>query len=85
VRKAPWYEAQRLVQNRGEVFYNGIYALEREDERQSALVARGRGGTWIGRTRGGRGWCIIRGNCSPMGAGIRCCLGGATSADARCR
>jgi len=43
VRKLPWYETQRLVQIRGEVFYNGTFSLEREDERLSALVARAGG------------------------------------------
>jgi protein involved in polysaccharide export with SLBB domain len=43
VRRLPWYEQQRLVQVRGEVFYNGVFSLEREDERLSSLVSRAGG------------------------------------------
>ena len=43
MRKLPWYEIQRLVQIRGEVFYNGIFALECEDERLSAVVSHAGG------------------------------------------
>jgi len=43
VRKLPWYEKQRLVRIRGEVFYNGTFALEREDERLSSLITRAGG------------------------------------------
>jgi protein involved in polysaccharide export with SLBB domain len=43
VRRLPWYEQQRLVQIRGEVFYNGTFALEREDERLSSLITRAGG------------------------------------------
>ena len=43
VRRLPWYEQQRLVQIRGEVFYNGTFSMEREDKRLSSLVARAGG------------------------------------------
>ncbi|HOX26712.1 MAG TPA: SLBB domain-containing protein [Candidatus Krumholzibacteria bacterium] len=43
VRRLPWYEQQRLVTVKGEVFYNGVFSLEREDERLSGLVERAGG------------------------------------------
>lgn len=43
VRRLPWYEQQRLVTVRGEVFYNGVFSLERTDERLSSVVERAGG------------------------------------------
>jgi polysaccharide biosynthesis/export protein len=43
VRRLPWYERQRLVTVRGEVFYNGVFSLEYADERLSSLIARAGG------------------------------------------
>jgi protein involved in polysaccharide export with SLBB domain len=43
VRELPWYERQRVVQIRGAVFYNGDFALEREDEHLSSLIERAGG------------------------------------------
>ena len=43
VRRLPWYETQRLVQVRGEVFYNGVFALERTNERLSSVLERAGG------------------------------------------
>ncbi len=43
VRRLPWYQEQRLVQVRGEVLYNGSFALENNSERLSSVVARAGG------------------------------------------
>ena len=43
VRRLPWYERQRLVTVRGEVFYNGVFSLEYADERLSSLILRAGG------------------------------------------
>jgi len=43
VRRLPWYEKQRVVQVRGEVFYNGTFSLENESERLSSIVQRAGG------------------------------------------
>jgi protein involved in polysaccharide export with SLBB domain len=43
VRRLPWYQKQRQVTVRGEVFYNGIFSLETADERLASLVARAGG------------------------------------------
>lgn len=43
VRRLPWYEEQRMVELRGEVFYNGAFALETTDERLSSVIRRAGG------------------------------------------
>ena len=43
IRKLPWWQNQRTVAVRGEVFYPGTFSLERQDERLSSLVARAGG------------------------------------------
>jgi protein involved in polysaccharide export with SLBB domain len=43
IRSLPWWENQRTVTLRGEVFYPGTFSLERKDERLSALIARAGG------------------------------------------
>jgi len=43
VRRLPWYEQQRMVELRGEVFYNGAFALEMTDERLSSVIRRAGG------------------------------------------
>lgn len=43
IRSLPWWEMQRTVQVKGEVFYPGTFSLERKDERLSMLIARAGG------------------------------------------
>ncbi|MCP4293198.1 MAG: hypothetical protein GY780_15345 [bacterium] len=43
IRKLPWWELQRTVTLGGEVFYPGVFSLERQDERISSVVARAGG------------------------------------------
>jgi protein involved in polysaccharide export with SLBB domain len=43
VRRLPWYQEQRLVQVRGEVLYNGTFALESNGERLSSVIERAGG------------------------------------------
>jgi len=43
IRRLPWWEMQRTVRIAGEVFYPGVFSLERKDERLSSLVARAGG------------------------------------------
>ena len=43
IRKLPWWQTQRTVKVRGEVFYPGMFSLERQDERLSSLIARAGG------------------------------------------
>lgn len=43
IRSLPWWELQRTVQVKGEVFYPGTFSLERKDERLSALINRAGG------------------------------------------
>ena len=43
IRKLPWWQNQRTVQVHGEVFYPGIFSLERQDERLSSVIARAGG------------------------------------------
>ena len=43
IRRLPWWEMQETVTVRGEVFYPGVFSLERKDERLSTLVARAGG------------------------------------------
>ncbi len=43
IRKLPWWELQRTVSLSGEVFYPGVFSLERQDERISSLISRAGG------------------------------------------
>ncbi len=43
IRKLPWWELQRTVTVTGEVFYPGVFSLERKDETISALIQRAGG------------------------------------------
>ncbi len=43
IRKLPWWELQRTVSITGEVFYPGVFSLERQDETISALIRRAGG------------------------------------------
>ncbi len=43
VRRLPWWELPRTVVLQGEVYYPGVYALERPDERLSSVIARAGG------------------------------------------
>lgn len=43
IRRLPWWEMQRTVTVRGEVFFPGQFSLERKDERLSTLVGRAGG------------------------------------------
>ncbi|MFH1845108.1 MAG: SLBB domain-containing protein [bacterium] len=43
IRKLPWWELQRKVTIRGEVYYPGVYALEWPDERLSEVILRAGG------------------------------------------
>ncbi len=43
IRRLPWWEMQRTVVIRGEVFYPGVFSLERKDETISSVVARAGG------------------------------------------
>jgi protein involved in polysaccharide export with SLBB domain len=43
VRRLPWYQQQRIVQVRGEVLYNGAFALETQGERLSSVIRRAGG------------------------------------------
>jgi protein involved in polysaccharide export with SLBB domain len=43
VRRLPWWEMQRTVSVRGEVFYPGVFSLERKDETLSAIINRAGG------------------------------------------
>jgi len=43
IRRLPWWEMQRTVTVRGEVFFPGVFSLERKDETLSSVVARAGG------------------------------------------
>lgn len=43
IRQLPWWEMQRTVTVRGEVFYPGVFSLERKDERLSSILNRAGG------------------------------------------
>jgi polysaccharide export outer membrane protein len=43
IRRLPWWELQRTVTVKGEVYYPGVYALERPDERLADVIARAGG------------------------------------------
>ncbi len=43
IRRLPWWEMQETVTVRGEVFYPGVFSLERKDERISSVLARAGG------------------------------------------
>ncbi len=43
IRRLPWWEMQRTVTIRGEVFYPGVFSLERQDETISSVIARAGG------------------------------------------
>jgi protein involved in polysaccharide export with SLBB domain len=43
IRRLPWWEMQQTVTIRGEVFYPGVFSLERKDETISSLIARAGG------------------------------------------
>lgn len=43
IRKLPWWELQQTVTVTGEVFYPGVFSLERKDETISALIGRAGG------------------------------------------
>jgi len=43
VRKLPWWEMQRTVKVTGEVFYPGVFSLERQDETLSSVITRAGG------------------------------------------
>ena len=43
IRRLPWWEMQRTVTIRGEVFYPGVFSLERKDETISSVIARAGG------------------------------------------
>jgi len=52
IRKLPWWELQRTVTLVGEVYFPGLYSLERPDETLSEVIARAGGlkpsAYWIG-------------------------------------
>ena len=43
IRRLPWWEMQRTVTLRGEVFYPGVFSLERKDETISSVIPRAGG------------------------------------------
>jgi protein involved in polysaccharide export with SLBB domain len=43
IRRLPWWEMQRTVTVRGEVFYPGVFSLERKDETISSILNRAGG------------------------------------------
>ncbi len=43
IRRLPWWEMQRTVTIRGDVFYPGVFSLERKDETISSVIARAGG------------------------------------------
>ena len=43
IRRLPWWEMQATVTLRGEVFYPGVFSLERKDERLSSVLNRAGG------------------------------------------
>ncbi len=43
IRKLPWWELQRTVTLSGEIFYPGVFSLERQDERLSSMISRAGG------------------------------------------
>ncbi|MEN8008036.1 MAG: SLBB domain-containing protein, partial [Candidatus Krumholzibacteriota bacterium] len=43
IRRLPWWEMQRTVTIRGEVFYPGVFSLERKDETISSVISRAGG------------------------------------------
>jgi len=43
IRRLPWWEMQRTVTIRGEVFYPGVFSLERKDETISSVITRAGG------------------------------------------
>jgi polysaccharide export outer membrane protein len=43
IRRLPWWELPRTVTVRGEVYYPGVYSLERPDERLSEIITRAGG------------------------------------------
>jgi protein involved in polysaccharide export with SLBB domain len=43
IRRLPWWEMQKTVKVRGEVFYPGVFSLERKDERLSSVIGRAGG------------------------------------------
>jgi len=43
IRRLPWWEMQKTVILRGEVFFPGVFSLERKDETLSSLIARAGG------------------------------------------
>jgi len=43
IRQLPWWEMQETVTVRGEVFYPGVFSLERKDETISSIVTRAGG------------------------------------------
>ena len=43
IRRLPWWEMQETVTVRGEVFYPGVFSLERKDERLSSVLNRAGG------------------------------------------
>ncbi len=43
IRRLPWWEMQETVTIRGEVFYPGVFSLERNDERLSSIITRAGG------------------------------------------
>jgi len=58
IRKLPWWETQRVVHLRGEVYYPGDYVLDSSDERLSSVIERAGGlkpNAYV------PGACIVRG------------------------
>ncbi len=43
IRRLPWWEMQRTVTIRGEVFFPGVFSLERKDETISSVISRAGG------------------------------------------
>jgi len=43
IRRLPWWEMQETVTIRGEVFFPGVFSLERNDERLSSIIERAGG------------------------------------------
>jgi protein involved in polysaccharide export with SLBB domain len=43
VRRLPWWELQRTVTVRGEVYYPGAFSLERQDETLTSIITRAGG------------------------------------------
>ncbi len=43
IRRLPWWEMQKTVTVRGEVFYPGVFSLERKDETISSILTRAGG------------------------------------------